>query len=117
MGPETPATLFTSIAEQEERIFLGDASFATYLEEMSRVNHPLILFSDGKTVAAPGVAVPAGDFWHRKIVITEAGERVLNGEADHIALNGIDRWIGGTHLSPTNLWRWDSRSASLVTGA
>ncbi len=22
-------------------------------------------------------------------------------------LNGIDRWMGGVHLTPQMLWRWD----------
>ena len=29
-----------------------------------------------------------------------AGREVLAGEDDHIALNGIDRWWGGTHHDP-----------------
>ena len=24
-----------------------------------------------------------------------------------LALNGIDRWIGGVRLTPDNVWRWD----------
>ncbi|HEV2591158.1 MAG TPA: DUF1835 domain-containing protein [Gaiellaceae bacterium] len=32
---------------------------------------------------------------------------VLAGEADRVELLGIDRWIGGTHVTPENLWRWD----------
>ena len=115
-GSETAAALFTSIAEQEERIFLGDASFATYLQEMSTVDYPLILFADGTPIVAPGLLDQGGrSFWHRKIELTEVGERVISGQADHIALNGIDRWIGGTHISSRNVWRWDDSSRALVS--
>ncbi len=37
-----------------------------------------------------------------------AGARVLAGDADHVALNGVDRWIGGVHLNGRDArWRWD----------
>jgi hypothetical protein len=33
---------------------------------------------------------------------------VLGGEADRIAICGIDRWFGGVHLnSASEIWRWD----------
>ena len=32
---------------------------------------------------------------------------MLDGEADHVALNGIDRWVGGVHLRGAPPWRWD----------
>lgn len=113
-GSATPAAIFSSLAGQEERIFLGDATFATYLQQMSTVTYPLVLFTDGQPVAQPAHVQPASDFWHRKMVLTEAGEKVLAGSADHIALNGIDRWIGGAHLSETNVWRWDPDARTLV---
>ena len=31
--------------------------------------------------------------------VTEAGERVLRGESNRVELLGIDRWVGGTHLT------------------
>jgi hypothetical protein len=27
---------------------------------------------------------------------------------------GIDRWIGGTHITPDNTWRWDRTTLQLV---
>lgn len=116
-GTETPASLFTSTAEREQRIFLGDASFATYLQDISRVTHPLALFTDGEPVVAPGLREPSREYWHRKIAITETGEKVMAGKADHVALNGIDKWIGGVHLNAKNLWRWDSAQRTLVSAA
>jgi hypothetical protein len=36
------------------------------------------------------------------------GWAVLVGEADQIELNGIDRWLGGVHLTGHEVaWRWD----------
>jgi hypothetical protein len=47
--------------------------------------------------------------------MTEAGQAVLDGRADRIALCGVDRWIGGVHLQAGDrLWRWDRQAAQLV---
>jgi hypothetical protein len=47
---------------------------------------------------------------------TAAGRRVLRGEADHVALNGIDRWIGEVHLhGEVARWRWDEGTESVVS--
>jgi hypothetical protein len=47
--------------------------------------------------------------------ITELGKSVLGGEADFVALNGIDIWLGGVHLEgDKNLWRWDDQSEKIV---
>ena len=46
--------------------------------------------------------------------LTGAGERVLRGEADRVELLGLDRWLGGTHLTAENAWRWDSHGRRLV---
>lgn len=31
--------------------------------------------------------------------LTSEGERVLRGEADRVELMGVDRWLGGTHVT------------------
>jgi hypothetical protein len=47
--------------------------------------------------------------------LTDTGARVLAGQADQIALNGIDRWIGGVHLQGHRVpWRWDDGTESIV---
>jgi hypothetical protein len=35
----------------------------------------------------------------RRLLAAVAGGEVLEGRADHVALNGVDRWIGGVRLS------------------
>ena len=45
---------------------------------------------------------------HNRLRLTGPGRRVLDGEEDHVALNGVDRWIGGVHLTGRAVrWRWD----------
>ena len=35
------------------------------------------------------------------------GHEVLTGRADWLQHRGIDRWLGGVHLRPGKLWRWN----------
>ena len=47
--------------------------------------------------------------------LTETGHEVLAGRADHVRLNGINRWLGGVHLDGGEaLWRWDQSTRSLT---
>jgi hypothetical protein len=50
------------------------------------------------------------------LALTDAGARVLAGAADHVSLNGIDRWIGGVHLQGRHVpWRWDEGTETLTS--
>ena len=51
--------------------------------------------------------IEAGD----ELEMTSLGERVLRGEADRVRVLGIDRLLGGTHLTHANVWRWDGARA------
>jgi hypothetical protein len=56
-------------------------------------------------------APPLGDaqrFVGLPLRLTAAGEQVLSGDADRVELLGIDRWVGGTHVTTASLWRWDA---------
>jgi hypothetical protein len=39
---------------------------------------------------------------------------VLDGRADHVALNAPERYLGGAHLTRDEVWRWDAESETLV---
>lgn len=98
-GADTAGEAFlASHHEREDAVFLGDTVFAWYLERMSRVPVPLVRWSAGGLIEGPG---PGGDqaaWWQRKLSLTEAGRAVRAGEENAVALNGIDRWLGGVHL-------------------
>jgi hypothetical protein len=40
--------------------------------------------------------------------LTPAGEQVLGQNADRVKLLGVDRWVGGTHITTTKAWRGPS---------
>jgi len=46
--------------------------------------------------------------------LTAEGERVLGGESDRVAALGVDRWVGGTHVTASAVWRWDASRRRVV---
>jgi hypothetical protein len=50
-----------------------------------------------------------------RIQPTVLGRELLRGNSDYVALNGIDRWVGGVHLKGEAVpWRFDSSGGYLV---
>jgi hypothetical protein len=97
-GPLPQAKLFVAVQRMEEQIFMGDCSFYRIIAELSAGPHPLVQTD------------------LENVTITHAGRNVLDGRADHIELNGIDRWLGGVHLKGNQAaWRWDRTAARLMT--
>ena len=83
--------VFVATQQREEAFFMGDAGFFSHISSIIRAACPLL-----RTY---------GD----DLELTPDGERVMKGEADRIALCGIDRWLGGVYLSGSGpMWRWDS---------
>ena len=94
-GPLLSGALFVASQDLEETPFHGDAWIFRTLGELEG-STPLVALTDGS----------AG--------LTDAGRSVLAGEADRVELLGIDRWVGGTHLVPGAVWRWDAATESLI---
>jgi hypothetical protein len=61
--------------------------------------------------AVPLITV-TGELPKASFSITPAGENVLAAEVDDITINDPDIWLGGTHLTRGNLWRWDGSRLS-----
>jgi hypothetical protein len=105
-GQRTAAEVFGYAAEREWRPYLGDTwSFAT-MDRLVRAPEPLLAVEP-----TPDHAVGP----HSRLRLTDLGARVLAGRADHIAHNGIDRWIGGVHLrGATVAWRFDDGTETVT---
>ncbi len=92
--------LFLAEQDKEERVFMGERVFWQYVERMRSARVPLL------------------EMRNESVRVTPAGHRILVGNADHIAANGIDRWLGGVHLCGEEAaWRWDERARKLVRRA
>lgn len=102
-GSLSGGQLFVAVQHQEEQVFMGDLSFYRMMGDLSEARHPLVQISD---TPQHGLGT---------VTITDTGRKVIEGRADHILLNGIDRWLGGVHLNgATATWRWDRAARRLV---
>jgi hypothetical protein len=89
-APGSRVELFLRAARKEPRPFLGDSTAFAILDRLA----PLIT-ADG--------------------ALTADGKRVLAGDADFVALHGIDRWIGGVHLAGRAVpWRFGEAIEALI---
>lgn len=78
-GAEDFASLFRATQQKEPAPFHGDATLRLHVDDLASARTPLL-------TRAP----------YR---LTDAGRRVLAGELDARQLTGLDRWIGGVHLT------------------
>jgi len=107
-GPRTGGDLFGAVQDTEERVYMGDLSFYARLRDLARGEAPLI-----RAVASVPSALSASR--ETGFSITAGGRQVLEGRADWIRWNGIDRWLGGVHLQGRDVpWRWDTDRRRLV---
>jgi hypothetical protein len=96
--------LFAACQNMEERVYMGDTTFRSILHGLAEGRNPLV------RTAVQAATHPASV----RFALSDLGGVVLSGGADHVDLNGIDRWMGGVHLTSANPWRWDPDSESLT---
>jgi hypothetical protein len=116
-GARTPQAAFVAAQRLEDAPFLGDAWFYRALAALGRGRVRLVGTQDGEPLPAPP---PLGDghaFARLSLRLTAEGEQVLRGESDRVDLLGVDRWIGGTHVTPEKAWRWDPAARRLLAPA
>jgi hypothetical protein len=104
-GTHTFGEIFVACQRMEERVYMGDGTFWSILKGLSSGRNPLVHLSETTDdFNSPSL----------RVALNDLGEVVLDGGADHVELNGIDRWMGGVHLSLANLWRWDADARTLT---
>ncbi len=109
-GFRAPVALFHDVLALEEAAFMGDWSFFHLLDDLASCDVPLI-------AGLPPPAAADTDterFREAELELTAAGEQVLAGEEDHVALSGLDRWWAGTRLEGRSVWRFDRGARHLV---
>ncbi len=108
MGTTSAAFAVASIIRQES---VGDVLLADMLRQFVLAPNPLLSFSEpfkGR--------IESYRFNASKLRLTALGEKALAGKVDNVALNGINRWIGGVHLKGNRVrWRWDEEEARIIS--
>ncbi|HEX9160638.1 MAG TPA: hypothetical protein VF980_02945 [Thermoanaerobaculia bacterium] len=96
-------TLFGQFDADPPRFGYGDAQVLYTLRAMASRPVALILMVQSED-GPPKVT----------LATTPAGENVLNGAVDDIAVNDPDLWLGGTHVTKENIWRWDESRGEVI---
>lgn len=113
-GADTPHVLFRVVHQMDPAMFMGDLSFWRRLDALAFAPRPLVAGVREGGIGAAQSQEETRAYLTAKLAVTEAGRAVLAGEVDHVALNPVDRWLGGTHVTNDNLWRWDSAGRTLL---
>jgi len=104
-GAPTAVAAVVQAMRRETRPFMGDTTYFGRMDRMARGPDPLLILDP------PGPPVDRAT----GVRLTDTGARVLAGQADQVARNGIDRWIGGVHLHGHHVpWRWDDGTETIV---
>ena len=106
--PRSVMDLFPSVAGREERQWITDTMFVDVLRRLAAGSVPLVTLDPPDALRPP----TADGLRHTQVAITEPGRDVLAGRSDWIALAGIDRWVGGVHLTGERVWRWDEAAGA-----
>jgi len=100
-GHVTPRDAFLAAQDAEPAPFLGDTWFYAAVAELGVGPNRLVESVDGEPLPP---APPLGDpqrFVALPLRLTQRGEQVLAGDANRVELLGIDRWVGGSHVTAT----------------
>jgi redox-sensitive transcriptional activator SoxR len=113
-GARTPPAAFVAAQRLEAAPFMGDTWFYRALSALGQGTARLVESEDGGPLPAPPPLSDSQPFARLQLRLTATGEQALRGDADRVELLGIDRWIGGTHITPDNAWHWDADELQLV---
>ena len=104
-GATDMSMLFPQIDVEGPRYGFGDSNILDILRSLAGRAVPLII------LGSSGDRPPKTLF-----AITPAGENVLSGAVDDLAVNAPDHWLGGIHLTRENVWRFDDVRKQIIPG-
>ncbi len=99
-------SLFARFDPEPPLLGFGDGEFLRHLRRLATCAVPMITISEAQ-----------GSPPKPRYALTPAGQDVLDGKADFIALNNADLWLGGAHLTREKLWRWDDQAQKIVSSS
>jgi hypothetical protein len=93
-GSLTLESAFPRMDDGQRAYYVSDESLNDIADDLSGATPALMTASEGESL-------------RRTVAITDTGREVLVGRLDRVAVCGLDRWFGGTHLQTGNMWRWN----------
>jgi hypothetical protein len=106
-GPVDLWTVFPRMHDLETAFYIADLSFWNVVADLASASPPLVTVD---IASRPANQLPRGS-----VRLTEAGRSVLAGEVDRVRRCGLDRWLGGVHLTGSgSMWRWNESGQRIV---
>jgi hypothetical protein len=114
-GSQAPRAIFSAWQAMEVAPYMGDTPLWSHLRDLGASPRPLVALADGGRFRTPSETPSPDQFAAQRVALTDAGQAVLAGQADYLALNGINRWLGGVWLrAGAPIWRWDAPGRRLI---
>lgn len=110
-----PGKLFVENMALESVLFMGDWSTYRRLDELFRVEEPLLTCRPfGVFRWPPCIALPPDEFREQTLELTDKARAALAGEGNGDPMRGFDYWLGGVHFeNGVARWRWDAAAGCL----
>src|SRR5262249_35705599 len=103
-------SLFPAFIRREPEYGFGDAQLYLAMWRPAPAPVPVLRLKNGH-----GSALDPATMLLSSFELTEQGPAVMAGQADFVLENGIDIWLGGTHLQGSESpWRWDEEHEQLL---
>lgn len=123
-GPRKVAHVFAAVHSMDEAQFLADLPFFLRLDGLAFAHEPLITGLPFQTSECGALSFSPGDdsapersyraYAAAEIRLTKAGVGALKGRFDHACENTVERAMGGFHVMPGAMWRYDRSSGELL---
>jgi hypothetical protein len=103
-------SLFPAFSRRESVYGFGDSQVYLAIEALVKASRPLLIQHSPDNWSKDTAQMLLASF-----DLTQDGAAVLAGEEDFVTTNGIDKWLGGIHLSGKEAtWRWDEDAEQLL---
>ena len=98
---------FRRMHDDEDVYDITDTSLADLAKALSRTSPPLLTRAPRQSSGT--------EYLDGSVTLTETGRAVLASQQDRIVVCGIDRWLGGVHLTTgADLFRWDDTGQKIM---
>lgn len=109
-GHHTPGTLFRFNQDQEEDVFMGDASFFNRVAGLAKGKAPCVQTRNGSEILHPSIHGYSEAFREQRFKLTPEGEEVLSGKRHRLKDLPDPYWVGGCRISTDHAFVWDADS-------
>lgn len=115
-GPLAVGELYARCRARERVPFMADWPFFALLDELAAEPSPLVAGLPVGGFPFEGGEATRSGYLGREVRVTHEGRLVREGRLDRTIVKPLDRWLGGTHLTNENVWRWAPSTATLERG-